>query len=192
MSLFGHRVPDQASAVVVGVRLLSARVRLGVSWAGEVDGTCRRQGRARHGRRTRAGSQPRAPAGGGGRRHHRARHLRRRSSRRHTPLATPDDLAETVDAVKAPTAGTCHRRGRRPRRRRRKAALDAGVSQLGRLDIVCANAGIGFLRARSELSEQAWTEMIDINLSGAWHTTKAAIAHTRTAARSCSRARSPG
>lgn len=56
-----------------------------------------------------------------------------------------------------------------------KSALDKGVSELGRLDIVCANAGIGGTACQTHLiSEDSWREMIDINLSGVWHTAKAA------------------
>lgn len=61
-----------------------------------------------------------------------------------------------------------------------KAALDEGVSTLGRLDIVSANAGIGVpvsMVEAHEISEEAWREMIDVNLSGVWHTAKAAVPH---------------
>jgi SDR family mycofactocin-dependent oxidoreductase len=58
-----------------------------------------------------------------------------------------------------------------------KQALDDGVAQLGRLDIVCANAGISSFGAAAELDETTWQDMIDINLTGMWHTCKAAIPH---------------
>lgn len=93
------------------------------------------------------------------------------------PLATPDDLDETVREVKA--------RGRRIVARQvdvrdgkaLTAAVDEGVAELGRLDIVLANAGILSVGASFELSEQTWSDMIDINLSGTWRTAKAAIPH---------------
>jgi (+)-trans-carveol dehydrogenase/(-)-trans-carveol dehydrogenase len=57
-------------------------------------------------------------------------------------------------------------------------ALDDGVAKLGKLDIVSANAGIGTLGQFAwELSETTWQTMIDINLTGVWHTAKAAIPH---------------
>lgn len=56
-----------------------------------------------------------------------------------------------------------------------EAVLDEGIAELGRIDIVCANAGIGGDGVAWELSEQAWRDMIDINLGGVWHTAKAAI-----------------
>ena len=58
-----------------------------------------------------------------------------------------------------------------------KKALDDGVAQLGRLDIVCSNAGISSFGKADELDETAWRDMIDINLTGMWHTCKAAIPH---------------
>jgi len=59
-----------------------------------------------------------------------------------------------------------------------KGALDAGVAELGRLDIVSANAGIGLSPATSQdISESVWRTMLDINLTGVWHTTKAATPH---------------
>ena len=97
------------------------------------------------------------------------------------PMATPDDMAQTVKEVEA--------LGRRIVAHRTdvrdydmvKAALDDGVARLGRLDIVSANAGnVSFGRVE-DFSEQAWKDIIDVNLTGVWHTAKAAIPHLRAA-----------
>lgn len=53
-------------------------------------------------------------------------------------------------------------------------AVSAGVERFGGLDIVFANAGICAYGYSHELSEQEWQDMIGINLTGVWHTTKAA------------------
>lgn len=59
-----------------------------------------------------------------------------------------------------------------------KKALDDGVAQLGRVDIVSANAGIWiFGDLAHEVSEGDWQDLIDVNLTGVWHTAKAAIPH---------------
>jgi (+)-trans-carveol dehydrogenase len=59
-----------------------------------------------------------------------------------------------------------------------RAALDRGVAELGALDIVVANAGISGSPAPAAMIEQsAWQTMLDINLTGVWHTVKAAIPH---------------
>lgn len=56
-----------------------------------------------------------------------------------------------------------------------QAAVAHGVAELGRLDVVCANAGIANSGAAWELTEDQWQEMLDINLTGVWKTIKAAV-----------------
>ena len=51
------------------------------------------------------------------------------------------------------------------------------MAELGRLDIVLANAGIASFGAGRELDETTWQDMIDIKLTGVWHACKAAIPH---------------
>jgi NAD(P)-dependent dehydrogenase (short-subunit alcohol dehydrogenase family) len=51
------------------------------------------------------------------------------------------------------------------------------VAELGRLDIVSANAGILSHGTADALSDASWQDMIDINLTGVWHTAKAAVPH---------------
>ena len=62
-----------------------------------------------------------------------------------------------------------------------RAALDTGVGELGRLDIVVANAGILSAGSTDELSENAWRDMIDVNLNGVYYTARAAVPHVRAA-----------
>jgi (+)-trans-carveol dehydrogenase len=54
-------------------------------------------------------------------------------------------------------------------------AVDDGVSQLGRLDIVLANAGISTPAPTLEMDEETWSTMIDVNLTGVWKTVRAAV-----------------
>jgi SDR family mycofactocin-dependent oxidoreductase len=49
-----------------------------------------------------------------------------------------------------------------------KAAVSAGLSKFGRIDILFNNAGICAYGLAHELTEDEWDTMIDINLKGAW------------------------
>ncbi|AGB21407.1 oxidoreductase, SDR family [Mycobacterium sp. JS623] len=91
------------------------------------------------------------------------------------PLATPEELAETVAAVEAT--------GRKVLARqvdiRDLAALQQvvadGIEQFGRLDIVVANAGVLSWGRMFEMSEDQWDTVIDVNLNGTWRTIRAAV-----------------
>ena len=54
-------------------------------------------------------------------------------------------------------------------------AFDKGVEKLGRVDAVVANAGIATYGKAWELSAEQWKDMIDVNLTGVYHTAKVAI-----------------
>ncbi|GAA1717600.1 mycofactocin-coupled SDR family oxidoreductase [Dietzia cercidiphylli] len=94
------------------------------------------------------------------------------------PMANPEDLQATAEAVRA--------LGRRcvtaevdvrdlPGMRE---SVDAGVAELGGLDFVVANAGVSPEPTASwERSEEEWDTTLDINLKGTWVTTTAAIPH---------------
>lgn len=56
-------------------------------------------------------------------------------------------------------------------------AADDGVAELGRIDIVIANAGINSMAPTLEMDEATWQTMIDINLTGVWKTVRAAVPH---------------
>jgi (+)-trans-carveol dehydrogenase len=95
----------------------------------------------------------------------------------HYHLASQHDLHETI--------GLIERTGRRAIVRQADVrdldslttAVDDGVAELGRLAIVVANAGIFSLGAATELSDAAWQDVLDVNLTGAWHTAKATVPH---------------
>jgi (+)-trans-carveol dehydrogenase len=95
------------------------------------------------------------------------------------PMATPEDLAETAKEVEALDRRVVAAQADVRDYDALKQALDDGVAQLGRLDIVSGNAGISSYGPAAELPEQTWQDMIDINLTGYWHAVKAAIPHLR-------------
>jgi (+)-trans-carveol dehydrogenase len=99
------------------------------------------------------------------------------------PMATEDDLAETVRMVRE--------QGRRIHARKADVRdLDAltqvvadGVAELGRLDVVVANAGVAGGAGVLEMTGEQWREMIDVDQTGVWHACKAAVPHLVAGAR---------
>lgn len=56
-----------------------------------------------------------------------------------------------------------------------KAAIDKIIATWGHLDVVLANAGVGHFAPVDEMSNEQWHSMINTNLSGVFHTLKAAV-----------------
>jgi SDR family mycofactocin-dependent oxidoreductase len=86
------------------------------------------------------------------------------------PLATAEDLAETVKAVEALDRRIIATRADVRDAAGLKAAVDDGVAQLGHLDIVSANAGICTVQTWDEVTPAVWQDTIDTNLTGVWNT----------------------
>jgi (+)-trans-carveol dehydrogenase len=93
------------------------------------------------------------------------------------PLATPQDLDETARQVTALGRAVVAIQADVRDYQGLAKALDDAVVQLGRLDIVSANAGILSHGTADTLADASWQDMIDINLTGVWHTAKAAVPH---------------
>lgn len=93
---------------------------------------------------------------------------------------TQADLDETVRAVEALDRRIVAKKADVRDLDALTAAVNAGVAELGRLDIVSANAGIvsGFAPV-DQLDAQTWQDMMDINITGVWHTVLAALPHLR-------------
>ena len=93
------------------------------------------------------------------------------------PPATEDDLAEKLRQVEALDRRIVATKADVRDPAALGAAVDEGVAQLGRLDIVLGNAGVFEIQPALELTDDAWREMIDVNLTGVWNTCKVAMPH---------------
>ncbi|HUH68712.1 MAG TPA: mycofactocin-coupled SDR family oxidoreductase [Mycobacterium sp.] len=87
------------------------------------------------------------------------------------PLATPDDLAATVKLVEDTGSRIVAKQGDVRDRGSLSAAVQAGLDEFGRLDIVVANAGIAPMQSGGD----GWRDVIDVNLTGVFHTVETAI-----------------
>lgn len=86
------------------------------------------------------------------------------------PMATADELAETVKLVSDTGARIVARQADVRDRAILSTALQAGLDEFGRLDIVVVNAGIAPMQAGVD----GWRDVIDVNLTGAHHTVQVA------------------
>ncbi|MFD0689830.1 mycofactocin-coupled SDR family oxidoreductase [Actinomadura fibrosa] len=90
------------------------------------------------------------------------------------PMGTADELDQTVKEVKALGRRiVAHQADVRDASALRRAFED-GTRELGPVDIVLANAGIG-AGAADAAEEQEWDEVIGVNLTGVWNTGRIAI-----------------
>ena len=88
-------------------------------------------------------------------------------------MSTTADLEQTVKEVEALGRKIVAKEVDVRDYRDLKVALADGIQELGPVQIVIANAGIGPGGIAS--SEQQWTEVIGVNLTGVWNTGRAAI-----------------
>lgn len=97
------------------------------------------------------------------------------------PYAMPGqaDLDETVRQVEALDRRIIARRADVRELASLQAAVEEGVAQLGRIDLVLANAGIVSYAPFDELTPQMWQDMIDVDLTGPFNTVKAALPHLK-------------
>ncbi len=87
------------------------------------------------------------------------------------PLGTADELAATVKLVEDTGARIVAKQGDVRDRESLSAAVRAGLDEFGRLDIVVANAGIAPMQAGVD----GWRDVIDVNLTGVYHTLDVAV-----------------
>ena len=89
------------------------------------------------------------------------------------PMAQATDLEETVRLVEEHDRRILAITGDVRNSETMRDAVARGVSELGRLDIVLANAGIMNTVGRFGDDDQAFYDSIDVMLTGVWHTIRA-------------------
>ncbi|MGV0740530.1 mycofactocin-coupled SDR family oxidoreductase [Mycobacterium syngnathidarum] len=100
------------------------------------------------------------------------------------PWSTSDDLAQTAEMIKALDRRVVTAEVDVRDFDGLQAALAGGVEELGRLDVVVANAGIGTPGAMLDhMDEPRWQQTLDVNLTGVWKTLKAAVPHLKSGGR---------
>lgn len=90
-------------------------------------------------------------------------------------LATPEDLEETANLVAKTGRRAYIAKADVRDAGQLKTALEAGIAELGRLDIVVAQAGIAGMKGEPQL--QAWTDVINTNLIGTINAIQVALPH---------------
>ncbi|WP_375399399.1 mycofactocin-coupled SDR family oxidoreductase [uncultured Amnibacterium sp.] len=89
------------------------------------------------------------------------------------PMSTQEDLDETVRQIEALDRRIVAKKADVRDFSQVKAAYDAGVAELGPVDIVLANAGIAQLGSKEPDPLPTYKDVIDINLNGVFNTVHA-------------------
>jgi SDR family mycofactocin-dependent oxidoreductase len=95
------------------------------------------------------------------------------------PLATPEDLQETVRLVEACDRRIVARQADVRERAQLRDALAEGVAELGGLDIVAANAGIMPMATGDSAKAMDFVDATDVDLIGVMNAVAASIPHIR-------------
>ncbi|MDL4816377.1 mycofactocin-coupled SDR family oxidoreductase [Actinomadura opuntiae] len=91
------------------------------------------------------------------------------------PLARPDDLKETVRLVEELGRRIVPVQADVREAAQLREAVERGIAELGRLDIVVAQAGVAGMKGQPPL--QAWSDVVDTNLVGTINAVQAALPH---------------
>ncbi|WP_024440884.1 MULTISPECIES: mycofactocin-coupled SDR family oxidoreductase [unclassified Mycobacterium] len=91
------------------------------------------------------------------------------------PMARPEDLEETAKLVEKTGRSIVTAQADVRDAAALKTALDAGLAEFGKLDIVVAQAGVAGMKGNPPL--QAWTDVINTNLVGTINGIQVALPH---------------
>lgn len=91
------------------------------------------------------------------------------------PLGTPEELAETVKQVEALDRRIIATKADVRDLAAMRTAVEEGEAQLGKINIVLANAGISVFGEDGSDIETPWNDVIGVNLTGVYNTVMAAV-----------------
>lgn len=91
------------------------------------------------------------------------------------PMATPEDLDETVNLVEKTGRRVVAEQADVRDFQRLKSVVDNGVAELGRLDFVLANAGIAPTWGQRSQDISAYLDAVEVMLNGVYFTVEAAL-----------------
>ena len=92
-------------------------------------------------------------------------------------LGSEEDLAETAKLVEQLDRRIIARKADVRDREALGAAVQEGVSELGRLDVVVANAGIWSAAPFLDMTDEMYHDMIDVQMHGPYNACKVAVPH---------------
>lgn len=92
-------------------------------------------------------------------------------------MASKDDLDQTVGMVEDLDRRCVAVQADVRSQEQLDQAVEKGISEFGKIDILLANAGILSLSPFWEMPEQQWNDVIDTNLTGVWKSCKAVVPH---------------
>lgn len=96
------------------------------------------------------------------------------------PMATPDDLEETAAFVEKTGQRIVTAKADVRDAAQLRAALESGLAEFGKLDIVVAQAGIAAMKGQPPM--QAWTDGINTNFVGTINAIQEALPHLQEGA----------
>jgi SDR family mycofactocin-dependent oxidoreductase len=90
-------------------------------------------------------------------------------------MARPEDVDETVKLVEELDRRCVAVRADVRDQGQVQVFVDQARTELGRVDVLLANAGIFSFSTIAEMTEDVWQEMIDVNLTGVYHAMRAVL-----------------
>lgn len=111
--------------------------------------------------------------------------VREALSRGHSVIATARDVAAVLKAYPDKPAGLLAVTADVTSEEQVRAAVDAGLAEFGRIDVVVNNAGYGLVGAVEEVSDKAVRDLFDVNVFGVLNTLRATLPTLRAQRSGC-------